>query len=301
MARDNSAQLPLPLSEEWLVSFREELLRQHKPPNTARAYVADVRAFLEDFTAKGGEGFPASVRADDVRAHHGALLRAGTALSTLHRRRAGLAAFFTWATSAGTCRSNPVADIELPRVDPPVRKVLRQAELRRFLSAVRTHGSSRDVAVCELLAATGLLEKELVQLRVEDVSLGQRRGVLFVRGKGFREREVPLHQEIRRVLTEYLATRQGIGPLLFPGRHGKPLNTSTIRRLVDRYERLSGVAFVTPHTLRHSVATILLREKKVDLVTVQRLLGHASPSTTQLYTSRDEADLDAAVGQLIDE
>lgn len=300
MARDNHAQKVLSAGE-CLDAFRLELERQEKPPHTVRAYVGDVRAFLKHYSEAGGIHFPAGVRPADVRAFLAALRKAGAKPSTQHRRRAGLSSFFILALAKHWCAESPVVGQKLPPVEAPLRRALSPQDLRRYLGTVRVHGTPRDLAVCELLAATAIREDELVRLQLEDVTLSERRGAVTVQGKGMRQRTVPLHRDVRRVLAAWLAVRPNLGSHLFPGRAGAQLHTSTVRRIVDRYERLSGVSGVTPHVFRHTVATDLVRRKKKDLALVQRLLGHKTPATTSVYLAPNLQDLEDAVASLVDD
>jgi site-specific recombinase XerD len=283
-------------------TYRLELERQRKPAHTVRAYLGDVRSFLEHFGREGGSHFPAGVRTADVRGYLLALRTAEAKPATIHRRRAGLASFFRWALAAQHCRESPMAELELHRVaplTPPMRRALDVRDKRRLLRTVKEHGSLRDQAVCELLVATAIREDELVHLKLEDLELGERQGSVKVRGKGTRQRDVPLHREVRRVLKAWLAVRPPFGVYLFPGRTGGALNTSSIRRLVDKYERLSGVAGVSPRVLRHTTLTELVRGKKHDLALVAAFAGHSRPATTAIYVQPNRQDLQAAADSLV--
>ncbi|NOK07946.1 tyrosine-type recombinase/integrase [Corallococcus exercitus] len=220
-----------------------------------------------------------------MRAFFTASRRAGQQPSTLNRRRAGLSNFFAFLVATGHCRTSPVIDLTLPSVEVPIRKALSITDLRRFLRTVREHGTLREQAICELLFGTGIREDEFVKLQLQDLAISERQGSVHVRGKGFRERTVPLNVDTRRILSPYLQARPSGGKTLFPGRGGKPRSPSTVWRIVARYQPLAGIAHVSPHVLRHTFATDLLRRKGVNIVTVQRLLGHASLDTTQLYTA----------------
>ena len=260
-----------------------------------------MRHFARAYRAGGGTRFPGGVRPADVREYLAAARAEGAAPRTLQRRRAGLVIFYRWAEAVGLARSSPMVDIAVPAIDPPTRVALRSSELRRLLRSVHQHGSTRDIAICELLAASGVRVDELVRLELAELELGERRGILHVVGKGYRKRDIPLHPDVRRVLREWLAVRPAVAStLLFPGRAGGPLDRTTVERLVAKYARFAGdLPHVTPHVLRHTVGTVLIREKQVDPFTVQRLLGHASVATTQLYTAPDQVDLEDAVNRLV--
>lgn len=302
MAQHKQAHNDLRARGKVLDAFEAELVRTHRPRNTVAAYVADVERFAAAYAAEGGQRFPAAVRPADVREYLSKMRADGSKPATLQRRRAGLVVFFRWAEAVGLVRSTPMVDIPVPAVDPPTRQALRAVELRRLLRAAHQHGSVRDIAIIELFAATGLRVDEMVRLRIEDLELGERRGAVHVLGKGYRQRDVPLHADVRRVLRDWLAARPAsTSPYVFPGRReGGVLNRTTVERLLARFARLAGeLPRISPHVLRHTVGTVLIREEGVDPFAVQRLLGHASVATTQLYTAPDQVDLEDAVGRLV--
>ncbi|MFY0572897.1 tyrosine-type recombinase/integrase [Archangium lansingense] len=299
MTHDNGARLLS--ADEVVEAFRRELERQRKPQHTVRAYVGDVRSFRAHFEGEGGSLFPGGVRSDDVRGYLSAL-KAKPA--TLHRRRAGLVSFFRWAVSAKHCSESPVEGLDAVRLAPlrpTQRRALGAKEKKRFLATVKEHGTLRDQAVCELLLATAIREDELVHVRLEDVELGEHSGSVRVQGQGSRKRTIPLHRSVRRALSSWLAARPVLGPFLFPGRYGGALATSSIRRLVDKYERRSGVAGITPHVLRHTTLTELARRKGHDIALVAAYAGHAKPATTALYLQPTQQDMEAAADSLMED
>jgi site-specific recombinase XerD len=299
MTHDNGANA---LSADDVVEeYRRELERQCKPLHTVRAYVGDVRSFRAHFEREGGSLFPGGVRSEDVRGYLSAL---NAKPATLHRRRAGLSSFFRWAVSANHCSESPVEGLDAVRLAPlrpTQRRALGVKEKKRFLATVKEHGTLRDQAVCELLLATAIREDELVHMRLEDMELGEHSGSVRVQGKGSRKRTIPLHRGVRRALSSWLAARPVLGPFLFPGRYGGALATSSIRRLVDKYERLSGVAGVTPHVLRHTTLTELARHKRDDIALVAAYAGHAKPATTAFYLQLTQQDLEAAANSRLED
>jgi integrase/recombinase XerC len=299
MTHDNGAGL---LSTDDVVEeYRRELERQQKPLHTVRAYLGDVRSFRAHFERTGGSPFPGGVHRDDVRSYLAAL---EAKPATLHRRHAGLASFFRWAVAAMHCRESPVEGLgasRLASLAPPLRQGLDVEAKKHFLSAVKEHGTLRDQAVCELLLATAIREDELVLMRLEDVELGEHSGSVSVQGKGSRKRTIPLHRDVRTVLASWLAVRPILGPYLFPGRYGGALATSSIRRLVDKYERLSGAVGVTPRALRHTTLAELARRKGHDISLVAAYAGHAKPATTALYLQPTQQDMEAAANSLLED
>ena len=178
-------------------------------------------------------------------------------------------------------------------------KALNRLELRRLLREVHKAGDKRDIALVEVLANTGLRVGELAKLAFHDLELSERKGKLAVRsGKGAKYREVPLNADARRALHEYLGlwAWEGERPL-FLGQRGNALTPSAIWRVVKKYGERAGLA-ISPHTLRHTFGTRLVRRKGIHLVTVAAMMGHESLDTTAIYTQPSEEDMTEAVETL---
>lgn len=214
---------------------------------------------------------------------------------TLGRRLSALRSFFSFAVSRQHLDANPAKQIENPRIPLRLPHVLNRTDMERILSAPdpSERGGVRDRCILELLYGSGVRVSELCGLKVDDLDL--QRGVAMVFGKGAKERLVPLHDLMRRLLGDYLANwRPQFGPkgrFLFLNRSGNGLTRQFIWKLVKKYANLANVrAAVSPHTFRHSFATHLL-EGGADLRSVQILLGHANLSATEIYTHVDAARL----------
>ncbi len=261
--------------------------------HTVRAYVGDVRGLLEHAAALGH----ADLRALDLRTLRNWLAKQqtlGKARSTMARRATAVRVFTAWALRTGRADSDPGASLGSPKAHKPLPAALSAAEVRALLeaAAVRADDGSavgvRDIAILELLYATGIRVGELCGLDVDDVDRGRR--VVRVFGKGRKERTVPYGVPADRAIGEWLESGRpelftpGAGAALFLGARGKRIDQRAVRTLV--HARLADVPEAPdmgPHGLRHTAATHLL-EGGADLRTVQELLGHASLSTTQIYT-----------------
>jgi integrase/recombinase XerC len=262
-------------------------------PHTVRAYVADVASLLMH-----GQALGRHTLADlDVRALRSWLARQqaqGLARTTIARRATAARVFTAWAQRTGRAPSDAGALLGSPKPHRSLPPSLRHDEVRGLLDAVAEtalDGSAvglRDVAVVEVLYATGIRVGELVALDVDD--LDPERRVLRVLGKGRKERTVPYGRPAGAALASWLAggrpalVRDGSGPALFVGVRGGRLDQRAVRRLVHaRIREVPGAPDIGPHGLRHTAATHLL-EGGADLRSVQELLGHASLATTQVYT-----------------
>ncbi len=263
--------------------------------HTVRAYVADVVSLLEQLV--GDDGVEHGIEEIDI-----ALLRAwlaaeherGTSRSTLARRAASARAFTSWAHARGYLSGDPGPRLRIPRKQRQLPSVLRRDQAESVLRSSEAGSEQedpvalRDHAVLELLYATGVRVSELCGLDRGDVD--HESLVLRVVGKGDRQRAVPFGTPADRALRRWLDSgrsrleRSASGDALFLGARGGRLNPRSARRIV--YESVGTVqdaARIGPHGLRHSAATHLL-EGGADLRSVQELLGHATLSTTQLYT-----------------
>ena len=199
--------------------------------------------------------------------------------------------FYRTMLRLGRVASDPTALIDLPKLPKPLPKALSEREVEALLAAPRPDESAaelRDRAMLELLYATGLRVTELVTLTVDQVN--PRQGVVRVRGKGSKDRLVPMGDEAQAWLARYLATgrtalaRKPAPPALFVTARG-PMTRQSFWQALKRYAARAGIdpARISPHVLRHSFATHLLNHG-ADLRAVQMLLGHSSLSTTQIYT-----------------
>jgi site-specific recombinase XerD len=270
----------------------ERMLAAH----TIRAYLADA-AQVGAFCASFGIEDPDEVEPLVLRRHLAALAGAGYARASLSRKAASMRSLFRLLHRRGLVTVDPAAALGTPKGERRLPKVLRRDQVVALLAVpdVTTADGQRDLAVLELLYASGARVAELVGLDVDALDLGA--GSVRLLGKGSKERLVPVGEPACVAVERYLgdgrrehaaaATGQAPAALLLDGR-GRRLPDRTARRIVEVSAARAGVGAATPHTLRHSYATHLL-EGGADIRSVQELLGHASLSTTQLYThlSRD--------------
>jgi integrase/recombinase XerD len=265
--------------------------------NTQLAYARDLKDYA-DWLDRRGLTLETAARAD-VEAYLVHCDAQGLAVSTRARRLSAIRQLYRFAFEEGWRADNPAIQIKGPGREKRLPKVLSEAEVDRLLTAARSHGRPEDrvrnACLVELLYATGLRVSELVGLPVAAARGNPQ--MLLVRGKGGRERMVPLSPPARTALTEWLALRdageeaaraegRAPSPFLFPssGKEGH-LTRHRFYGLIKEIAVAGGVspAKVTPHTLRHAFATHLLANG-ADLRAIQTLLGHADVSTTEIYT-----------------
>jgi len=258
--------------------------------HTLDNYTRDLGQFARFLDETHGGATPAveHINLFDVRAHLAAMMGAGRARRSVARYLSSLRSFFKFLFRQGVLAAQPMSAVKAPKLPRPLPKFLTLADVERVLAVLdaRTLKGKRDRAVVEALYSTGMRVSELAGLT--HAQMDARSGVLRVLGKGRKERLVLLGGPARAAVTAYLGDAKycGRGPqdAVFKNRFGARLGVLSIERMLTRAGKAAGLAQrVTPHTLRHSFATHLL-DAGADLRSVQELLGHASLSTTQIYT-----------------
>ncbi len=270
--------------------------------NTLDAYRRDLRDFAAFAAARGLA--PEDSGTDDIRAFVAAQTVAGMSPRTVARRLSVLRQFFSFLFAEGIRADDPTAAVDGPRRGRSLPKVLSVAEVDELLAAARARPGAegvRLVALLETLYATGLRVSELVSLPLAAVSRDQR--FLIVRGKGEKERAVPLSDPARDAIADFRRVRDRFlkdgqeSKSLFPSRAASGhLTRHRFAQLLKELAVAAGIdpARVSPHVLRHAFATHLL-DRGADLRSVQQMLGHADIATTQIYTHVVDARLKALV------
>lgn len=262
-------------------------------PHTVRAYVGDLMSLL-DHASRLGHTDVAGLDLRMLRSWLAKQQSLGAARSTVARRATAARVFTAWLARTGRASVDVGAALGSPKKHktlPPVLRADEAAGLIRAAAQLADDGSPlglRDVAMLELLYATGIRVGELVGLDIDD--LDSQRHVVRVFGKGRKERSVPYGIPASRALDRWLSSgrpalrSEGAGAALFLGARGRRIDQRVVRELVHRrIADVPGAPDIGPHGLRHTAATHLL-EGGADLRSVQELLGHASLATTQLYT-----------------
>lgn len=281
-------------------------VERNASPHTLANYLMDLRQFIA--LQWGAEARP-PFRWTEVDRFAGrrflmTFQKAGSEPATTRRKLSSLRSFFRFLQREEYVKANPFTGLALPRKIRRLPEVLSVDEVRRLLEAPlqRPPGTPRDpvwsecarwrdAAILEAIYSTGMRLSELTGLRDDQVDLLS--GVIRVRGKGKKERLCPLGRPATKALRAYLDQREGLWarldrrgrpPAVFLNVQGGPLTPRSVERLMKKYLAAAGLsADRSPHALRHSFATHLL-DAGADLRSVQELLGHASLSTTQIYT-----------------
>jgi site-specific recombinase XerD len=292
---------PSPAWRDALTRFDRQLAARGMAEKTRRAYGRDVGELAAWATSAGRDPDEIDyrlLRRYAARLAGGAAEGAGRALSppTIARKFASIRTFFRQMVERGELDQNPADLVTHARRRAPLPKALRTDELDQLLDRmpVRTPLEARDRAMLELTYSCGLRCEEVVNVDVGDLDFDAEE--LRVLGKGSKTRIVPVGEPAQRAIERYLSSarpalvQQPDEPALFLSRRGRRLSPSDVRRRLRTWLRHAGLGDASPHALRHSFATHLL-EGGADLRAIQELLGHASVSTTQIYTRVESARL----------
>ncbi|HET6569873.1 MAG TPA: tyrosine recombinase XerC [Solirubrobacterales bacterium] len=281
--------------DEALSAFDRDMRARSLAERTRKAYGVDLGQFVEWAGGRGLE--PGKVRHRDVRRYGAGLSSAGASSATVARKLAAVRGLFDFLVRAERVGQNPADLVSSPKREQKLPRVLSGEQVRALLERIpaRTPLELRDRAMLELAYSCGLRCEELVNL--ERGSYDFESEQLRVLGKGSKERLLPVGEPAQRALRRYLDRgRHALAgdpreTALFLSKSGRRLSNSDVSRRLALWVREAALAAgVSPHALRHSFATHLL-EGGADLRSIQELLGHASISTTQVYTRVDAARL----------
>lgn len=206
---------------------------------------------------------------------------------TVGRRLSALRSFFRFLCREGHIKTNPILMLSSPKLEKHLPSFMTEDEVYRLIESAFAKTQKdlyglRDRAILEVFYSSGLRISELVGLNLEDIDFIS--GILKIRGKGKKERIVPIGETALAAVSKYLEKRKKQGDVLFLNNHNRRITTRGVRFLLVKYLKASGTKpGVSAHTFRHSFATHLLN-RGADLRTVQELLGHANLSSTQIYT-----------------
>ena len=259
-------------------------------PHTVRGYASDIAQFIAFLEGEELGANPADVDSRTMRRYLARLQKQGISKRSVGRKLASLRAFFRHLLRKGLIEADPTTGLPSPKLEKRLPKFLRDEQIESLMQRpdVTQPMGLRDAAILETLYATGMRVSELVGLGLRDMDLSS--GEIKVLGKGSKERITLIGRAAKEALVTWL--NFGRGKLLadpresavFLNRNGGRLTARSINRLVDKYfGMVSDEMKISPHVLRHTFATHML-EHGADLRSIQELLGHASISSTQIYT-----------------
>lgn len=250
-------------------------------PHTIRNYAIDLEAFE---THLGHQEF-AKVDRKSIRSFLAHLAKEGKAKRTIARKLSSLRSFFAFLTKCKAIPINPTEEIDTPKLEKKIPPSVTYEQVEHLFAQpdLTTLLGFRDRVIMELFYSSGLRLSELASLNQGDIDTDSR--LMRVRGKGKKERLLPVTLNALEWVQRYLNhPERPPSEALFLNKYGTRLTTRSIDRQFQKYLALSGLsAHITPHTIRHTIATHWL-EKGMDLKMIQELLGHESLSTTTIYT-----------------
>ena len=277
-------------------------------PRTIEAYEYDLNKFVE-FLESINKADIKTVSRNDIRAFLSELARNGfkkpNAEITRARKLSSIKSFFKYLVRYDVLDKNPASDIETPKLPQREPSYLTQEEYQRLLSIIKPRAAAacavRDLAIVTTFLGTGIRLSELVGLTLDSVNLQDAQVSMRVRGKGNKERTIPLNEEVIVVLKKYLKVRPEVATdRLFIGRLGRGLCTGSVYHLIKHYLKEAGIKRekVSVHSLRHTYSVSLLGIG-ASLLDIQTLLGHQKLETTRRYLHVNSAALRKVVDRLV--
>lgn len=272
---------------DLLTEFKTYLVTEKgASANTVASYLRDITQYVHYLGEDDRQVLDAT--SERIEAYRKEMLRMGKSAATVTRALASLKCLYRWLQQKGRCAENPAKGVKAEKVERKLPQILSNQEVELLLEQPRCVDDKgfRDHAMLEVLYATGIRVSELISLNLDDVNLTS--GYLVCVGKK-KSRIIPLYPGAIKALSDYL---KNIRPhLVVPGERALFVNMNGVRmsrqgfwKLVKYYQEKAGIQTeITPHTLRHSFAAHLL-QNGADLRSIQKMMGHADISSTQIYT-----------------
>ncbi len=259
---------------------------------TARAYERDCHRLMKFLEETDAPQDPEELRPRDIRLFLASL--SDLSASSTRRTLYGISSFFEYLVNMEIIETNPAAPVDPPKVKRALPAIPTRPQCQRLIEACDT---AREQAIIGLLLFAGLRRSELLGLEMADLAADL--SMVTVRGKGGVERAIPVSNNLRTILTKYLQVREGDGTSLILNEARKRMGPTTLYRIFGRILERAGLgdSGITPHSLRHAFASILVREG-VDVATISDLLGHSNIATTSVYLHATPEGKRAAVERI---
>lgn len=280
-----------------VIGAATNLLERDYSIHSRKAIIADLKNFLTWYSEKNGEVFTFErVTPRDIADYRDDCRRKGLAVKTVNRRLVSVRLFLDVAVDQGFITKNPAKGVRQLTGQALAPQSLTMQDTRKFLREVEIRGNPRDRLLIELMLGAGLRVSEAVDLTINDIQLSERKGTITIRnGKGNKERHVPLHSSVRKILSEYLATQRPTDRL-FKGQRGD-LTAMGAHFIVKKYAAKAGLD-IHCHTLRHTFAMNYLRTNPSGLQPLSQLLGHSSLDITSIYTQHRIEELEEGIERM---
>jgi integrase/recombinase XerC len=278
---------------EHIEAFEAHLRSKDRRQNTISCYIRDVVQFVAWYRGKTEYGLDKLIELDGVE-YKKHLQSSNMSIVSINRKLASINVFFRWMKKQQYI--NEEIRIEAVRNrDVRQYKGLEDKDLWKLRNEIHRHGNKMHIAMIEILIGTGIRVSELVGIRLKDIDISERKGLLRILGKGNAQRTLPINKDVRKAIQRYLEVRpQTKSEYLFIGQRGA-LERNAINLILNKYGDRVNVR-VTPHMLRHTLGYRLV--KTTPLTTIQQILGHDNVSTTNIYTLTTQQDMENALSNL---
>lgn len=269
-----------------LGGFEAYLRDKELSSNTISCYIRDSKAFIDWYSRRTDSGLNNLIQLDAIE-YKKYLLNSNKSVVTANRKVASVNALCEWLYESGSTPDEIYIKAVKSR-DARQYKGLEERDLRKLRAEIHRNRNPLHICIIELLLGTGLRVSELCNLKLQDIEISERKGLIKVLGKGNIHRTLPLNKDVRKSVKDYLDIRPANdSDFLLIGQRGA-FKRNAINLILEKYGHRVGVE-VTPHQLRHSLGYRLVKEK-VEITTIQQILGHDNIQTTNLYTVTTEQD-----------
>jgi len=291
--------------EYYLDAFVDYLNKSDKSSGTISTYTANIIGFIKYYVESYGEEFiPENVIMMDLKDYRNYLLNIKRQkASTINNKIAALKEYFFFLKSNGIIKDNPAENMKKIRTNKPTApKGFSDSDFRKIKRYVYRSQKSLWIVVFELLSKTGVRVSELINIRLADITINERSGNLRVIGKNQKERNIPLHLDVRKAITAYMEVRDRMSissDFLLISERKRPFTRSGIFKMLKRWENDTNIK-IHPHMFRHHFAIQILNTPKSDINTVQYLLGHESIESSAIYLKVRQEDLEKSINALTD-
>jgi site-specific recombinase XerD len=280
-----------------LEQFISYLDAQGKSPRTLNTYKTQLIKFMEWLKEHGGTSDPKQITSIDAVEYRRSLDKKGLMPASINTALASIEAFCNWMKDQGFIDHNPLERVDRMEQVLQAPKWLTKTEKYRVIRTSLIEKDKRNSAIILTLLMTGIRVSELVHIKPEDIMLGDRKGILVVKGKGNKRRSIPIPKDLRECLGDYLVDDRATANWVFASQRGEQLTVKGVQHLCASISKKANVSNLTPHVLRHTYCHDLVQQG-VDIGMVSKLAGHSKLDTTLIYTQPGEEEMQAAVEKL---
>lgn len=271
----------------YINGFENYLKAKDKSINTISCYIRDTKAFIKWYEGRTDAGIESVIELDLVE-YKKHLQSSNEAVITINRKLASINSFLKYMHQEDII--NEVISVGIIKdKDKKQFKGIEDRELWKLRNEIHRSGNQMHICIIEILLQTGIRVSELVNIKLNDIKISERKGSLQVIGKGNAKRTLPLNKDARKAIEKYLEVRQDDGSgFLLIGQRGA-IKRNAVNLILNKYGERVQIK-ITPHMARHTLGYHLVK-KQVEITTIQQILGHESIVTTNLYTRTPEKDM----------